>query len=90
MSKKDWETNGLHNGEPIYCPVNACGDCLYCDQANICHIADPIENCDDFGVCFSDWEEWERADEMDDNRESFVEEEIEWARERYGYRDERG
>ena len=24
---KEYQTNGLHNGQPIYCPVNAYGDC---------------------------------------------------------------
>ena len=92
MSKKDWETNGMHNGSPIYCPVNAYGDCPYCDQCNICHIHDPIEDCDDFGSFFESWFDWECADEMaeTDPDNSFAEQEIQWAREKYGYQDERG
>lgn len=58
MSKKNWETDGMRNGEPIYCPVNGY-DCPYCDSKLICHIADPIEDCDDF-ACF--WESWEEYD----------------------------
>lgn len=91
MSKKDWETDGMHNGSPIYCPVNAYGDCPYCDEKGICHIQDPIEDCSDFGAFFESWEDWEEADTVDNDAPlSFAEEEIQWARERYGYKDERG
>ena len=91
MSKKDWETDGMRNGQPIYCPTNAYDDCPYCDKRGICHINDPIEECDDFMSFFESWEDWDAADEVDDDAPlSFVEAEIEWAREKYGYKDERG
>lgn len=54
------ESNGLHNGSTIYCPVDAYGDCPYCDQENKCYVLDPIEDCEDFGMFYEDWEEWER------------------------------
>ena len=91
MSKKDWETDGTRNGQPIYCPTNAYADCPYCDKHGICHISNPVEECDDFMSFFESWEDWDAADEFDDDAPlSFVEAEIEWAREHYGYRDERG
>lgn len=58
--KNDFETNGYRLGTPIYCPVAAYGNCPYCDQCNLCHIADPIEECDDFAAAHGSWEEWER------------------------------
>lgn len=61
MSKKDWETDGTKYGEPVFCTANAYGDCPYCDEYNRCHIADPIEECDDFGMFFESWEEWLNA-----------------------------
>ena len=61
MSKSDWETDGLRNGEPIYCPVNG-WDCPYCDKNLVCHIADPIEECDDFGAFWESWEEYDEAE----------------------------
>lgn len=63
MSKMDWETDGIRNGKPIYCPVNAFGDCPYCDGKLICHIGDPIEDCSDFTAF---WESWEEYDEVAD------------------------
>ena len=59
MSKKDWETDGYHDGYPVYCPANAYGDCPYCDQCNMCHIKDPVEDCEDFASCYETWDEWE-------------------------------
>lgn len=56
------ESNGKHNGETIYCPVNGCGGpdpCPYCDNNNICYINDPMRDCDDFAACFKNWENWE-------------------------------
>ena len=41
---------GTYNGDFTYCPVNAYGDCSYCDQCGICHIDDPLEDCDDWGA----------------------------------------
>lgn len=74
VNKKDWETDGYHNGDPVYCPSMFMGDCPYCDQCNMCHIADPIKDCDDFTFFFSSWDEWiANADdvapenEMEDN-----------------------
>lgn len=54
------KTNATHEGEDVFCPVNAYGDCPYCDQCNLCHIDDPIENCDDFACLFGNWLYWER------------------------------
>lgn len=54
------DTDATRNGENVFCPVNAYGVCPYCDQCCLCHIADPIEDCDDFGAFFEDWDEWER------------------------------
>ena len=51
---------GTYNGEPTYCTVNAYG-CLYCDKHGICHIDDPVEDCDDFSYFFETWEDWENA-----------------------------
>ena len=53
------ESNGQHNGEPVYCTVNGI-DCPYYDKG-ICYIADPVEDCDDFAAFFETWEEWEEA-----------------------------
>lgn len=50
---------GTYNGEPTYCTVNAY-DCPYCDKCGICHIDDPIADCDDFAAFFEDWDEWLR------------------------------
>ena len=88
MSKKDWETDGYHDGYPIYCPVNAYGDCPYCDQCNMCHVKDPVEDCEDFAFCYETWDEWVDADNIDpDALESFAEDEIKWAGDVYGYED---
>lgn len=51
--------NGTYNGDPTYCTVNAY-DCPYCDKCGICHIDDPIADCDDFAAFFEDWDEWLR------------------------------
>lgn len=55
--KKIKETNGTHNGETVFCPING-WDCPYYEDG-ICYVADPIEDCDDFGFVFGSWEEWE-------------------------------
>ena len=60
MSKKDFETDGRHNGKWVFCPTGGYG-CPYCDSEGICHIADPIEDCDDFGSYFESWEDWEEC-----------------------------
>lgn len=86
MSKKDWETDGYRNGDPIYCPVNAYGDCPYCDQCNLCHIADPMTDCDDWVNFFDSWFDWANADDIDpDAPEGFADEEIGWATLEMGY-----
>ena len=91
MSKKDWETDGLRNGEPIYCPVNAIGDCPYCDRAGVCHIADPLTNCDDFAAFWESWEDYDDADNVDENAPTdFSEDEIKFAEEAFGYDPEIG
>ena len=51
---------GTYKGEKTFCTVNA-WDCPYCDKHLVCHIDDPIEDCDDFGTFFETWEEWEEA-----------------------------
>lgn len=80
--------NGTYNGDTTYCPVNAYGDCPYCDQCNVCHIADPMEECDDWGIFWSDWDEWVRADDTNpDAPDDFAEDEIKWAGDVYGYED---
>lgn len=58
-TKRDAE-QGTYAGQPTYCTVNAIGDCPYCDKNLICHIDDPMEDCDDFACFFDgDWDEWE-------------------------------
>lgn len=44
---------GTYAGDKTYCPTQAYGDCLYCDQLNVCHIDNPIEACDDFAWIYS-------------------------------------
>lgn len=61
------ETNAMHKEEPVFCPVNAYGDCPYCDQCNLCHIEDPMEDCEDFATMFGSWEEWEDLPEPSPN-----------------------
>lgn len=56
-----WETDGTHNGEKVFCPVYAYGDCPYCDQCGQCHIENPIKFCDDFASFFETWEDWENT-----------------------------
>ena len=51
------ETDGYHNDEPIFCPVEGC-NCSYYDSG-LCFIRDPMEDCDDFYSIFDNWEEWE-------------------------------
>lgn len=53
--------NGTYNGEKTYCPVNAFGVCPYYDGWGICHANDPVEDCDDWRLFFSSWEEWEEC-----------------------------
>jgi len=61
---------GTYNGEPTFCTVNAYGECPYCDQCGICHIDDPMEDCDDFAVFFqSDWNFWLNLKDVPDEGE---------------------
>lgn len=83
---KYFETDGTHNGAKVYCPVNACYDCPYCDEEGVCHISDPVRECDDFFLFFASWEEWEQADEVDENApEDFSADEIAWAERNLDY-----
>ena len=81
---------GTYNDEYTYCPMN-CWDKEDCPYANhgICHIEDPMEDCDDWGSVWESWDEWLDADDVDpDAPESFAEDEIRWAGDVYGYEDE--
>lgn len=49
---------GTYNDDPTYCTVNAYGECPYCDQCGVCHIEDPIADCEDFALFFKNWDEW--------------------------------
>ena len=60
--QETWETDGTKEGCPVYCTVNAYGDCPYCDQEGKCHIADPVMDCDDFAAFFETWDEWRNAE----------------------------
>lgn len=46
-------TEGTYNGEPTYCTVNCWNenDCPYAKNG-ICHIDDPVKDCDDFAMFF--------------------------------------
>lgn len=52
------KVKGTYDGTPTYCPVNAYGECPYCDQCNICHVDDPQEDCEDWQGFWSSWDEW--------------------------------
>lgn len=66
---------GTYNGQTTYCPVNG-WDCPYY-QKGVCHVDDPVEDCDDWIFFFSSWEEWEEANEEVDEEE--LEENHEWS-----------
>ena len=59
------ESDGKHfdphtgNPEPIFCPANG-WDCPYYENG-ICYIHNPMEDCDDWGLFWESWEEWENA-----------------------------
>ena len=55
-------TEGTYNGEPTYCTVNCWNenDCPYAKNG-ICHIDDPVKDCDDFAMFFPSWKEWEES-----------------------------
>lgn len=53
------ESDGKHNGEKVYCPVNG-WDCPYYENG-VCYIRDAVKDCDDFASFFETWEEWEEA-----------------------------
>ena len=75
---------GTYNGVHTYCPVNG-WDCPYCDKNNVCHIDDPVEDCDDWCAFFPTWQDWEEADEVSEEEADSAEAEIAWAREYMGY-----
>ena len=58
MNPKDWETDGTHNGATVFCPENAYCDCPYCDQCNICHVADPVKDCSEFYFYYPTWDDY--------------------------------
>ena len=81
-----FETDGKRNGEFIFCPVNAIGDCPYCDKKGHCRMKDPMADCEDFNAFWNSWESYDSADEVDpDAPTDFAEDEIQWARENLGY-----
>ena len=51
---------GTYDGQTTYCPVNG-WDCPYYKDAGVCHIEDPVADCDDFAMCFESWEDWLNA-----------------------------
>ena len=57
MENKRNAEQGTYNGEITYCPVKG-WDCPYYKNG-VCHIDDPIEDCDDFSAFFESWEYWE-------------------------------
>jgi hypothetical protein len=50
---------GTYKGEKTYCTVNGL-DCPYYKKG-VCHIDDPVMDCDDFAAFFETWEDWEDA-----------------------------
>ena len=76
---------GTYNGDTTFCPVNAYGECPYCDQCNVCHMPDPLAGCEDWRMFWPTWDEWINADTITDDREDFAEEEIDIGRIYYGY-----
>lgn len=76
---------GTYNGQPTYCPINGY-DCPYCDGNCVCHADDPFKDCYDWGIFWSDWDDWEGIDQnSNDAPTDFSKEEIEWAKENLGY-----
>lgn len=59
------ESDGKHfdsntgKREWVFCPCNGT-DCPYYAHG-ICYINDPMEDCDDWGMFWESWEEWEDA-----------------------------
>lgn len=82
--------HGTYNGDYTFCPVNACGNCPYCDKLGICHISDPMEDCDDWGAFWESWEDWLAADDVDpDAPTDFSREEMWWATQTFGFNTEK-
>ena len=80
---------GTYNGDTTYCTVNAYGECPYCDQCGVCHIDDPMEDCDDWGAFWESWEDWLAADDVDpDAPTDFSREEMWWATQTFGFNTE--
>lgn len=65
---------GTYNGDTTFCTVNAYGNCPYCDQCNVCHIEDPITDCEDFAMFFENWDEWLMLDDIPDDEPPFYDE----------------
>lgn len=55
-------TDGTRKGKPVYCPINAWNekDCPYA-RNGLCCLENAPEDCDDFHIFFSDWEDWEES-----------------------------
>ena len=58
-----FESNGLHNGTPVYCPSHDWSCPYYYDGR--CYIRDAIAECDDFCSEYESWENYH--DIVDDN-----------------------
>ena len=52
------ETDGTFDGVTVICPTCAFGDCPYCDECDICHCANPADNCDDFGAYYESMDDY--------------------------------
>ena len=57
MARIDWEI--MHSD--LACPVEAIGDCPYCDRQGYCHLEHPKLDCDDYYA--AEEEEFEDEDE---------------------------
>ena len=78
--KNEWrdEVKGTYCGLHTYCPEQAYGDCPYCDQCNICHIEDPMLDCDDFYSYYTNWDDWYSWHfDLDEEEEEESEEDVE-------------
>lgn len=62
--KRIFETDGTHNGLNVSCPINDFS-CPYCDVDGHCHISNPLEECNVFGMCYESWDEYEAEEDYD-------------------------
>lgn len=60
---------GTYRGDYTYCPVNAYGDCPYCDQCNVCHIDNPLRDCEGWKYFWDSWDDWYAANHIDQEEE---------------------